>query len=506
MTPEEYLKRFLPFARNVSERTGLDPRLVLAQSALETGYGEHAPGGNYFGIKSHGRAGGQNLATTEFVNGAPVTANESFRGYASPEQSFNDYADFILGNKRYAPVLGERTLEGQIAAMGKSGYATDPNYGAKLANIASKFNLGGGDALASDTMTSLGLKPQQTEAKPMAGLLGDMPQQQPQAPQKKTFWDSLGPLSDPDRRARLAMALEGMTMNPNQALIQSLGKGIETRAGERKTAEAKNRTLTALQKLGTPQAQRALEYMQAGGDATTALKLAFETQDSRGVVVGGNVVDPVTGRVIYQAPEKETAPNIPAAFLTLDMQARAGGLVPEAEGGDGGYEQFMRTRGAGLAEQAKQEAKTGVEQRAAAPADIAAADDALSLIDSIKNDPARKAATGMSSVLNAIPGTQGYDFNQKVEQLKSGAFMTAIQQLRGMGALSNAEGQTATRAVTRLNTAMTEEGFLDALSEYETIVKNGRKKAAKILGEQGAAPTSTEDMSDDDLLKLYGGQ
>ena len=361
-------------------------------------------------------------------------------------------------------------------------------------------------SVASDTMTSLGLKPQQTEARQMAGLLGDTPQQQ--APQKKSFWDNIGFLSYPDKRARLAMALEGMTMNPNQALIQSLGQGIQTRAGERKTAEVQNRTITALQKLGTPQAQRALEYMQAGGDAATALKIAFETQDSRGVVVGGNVVDPVTGRVIYQAPEKEAAPNIPAAFLTLDMQARAGGLVPEAEGGDGGYEQFMRTRGAGLAEQAKQEAKTGVEQRAAAPADIAAADDALSLIDSIRNDPARKAATGMSSVLNAIPGTQGYDFNQKVEQLKSGAFMTAIQQLRGMGALSNAEGQTATRAVTRLNTAMTEEGFLEALAEYEAIVKKGRERAAATIGQQQTPVTAPQSggMSDDDLIKLYGGQ
>jgi hypothetical protein len=140
MTPEEFYGRFLPYAQEVSERTGLDPRLVLAQAALETGYGRSAPGMNYFGIKSHGRSGGQTLQTSEFEDGRMVSQPASFRGYESPEQSFQDYADFLLSNPRYGGVLSAVGIEDQIAEMAKSGYATDPQYGAKLANIAGKFD------------------------------------------------------------------------------------------------------------------------------------------------------------------------------------------------------------------------------------------------------------------------------------------------------------------------------------------------------------------------------
>ena len=83
----------------------------------------------------------------------------------------------------------------------------------------------------------------------------------------------------------------------------------------------------------------------------------------------------------------------------------------------------------------------------------------------------------MSSMLNVVPGTPGKSYQLKVNQARSGAFLTAIQQLRGMGALSNAEGQTATDAVTRLTTADTEEGFLQALADYEKVVRAGRDRA-----------------------------
>lgn len=134
--------------------------------------------------------------------------------------------------------------------------------------------------------------------------------------------------------------------------------------------------------------------------------------------------------------------------------------------------------------------KITAEQIAAAPATIAAGDNALSLIQNIRDDPALQSATGMSGVLlNKIPGFDQLGFERKVEQLKSGAFLTAIKQLQGMGALSNAEGQTATAAVTRLSTAMSAEDFLEALSEYEAIVQQGKERAQSYL----AQPTEGDD-------------
>lgn len=123
---------------------------------------------------------------------------------------------------------------------------------------------------------------------------------------------------------------------------------------------------------------------------------------------------------------------------------------------------------------------------AAASGDMQAAQNALDLIDSLRTDPNRERGTGFSATFNAVPGTRGYDFQTKVDQAKSGAFLSAIQQLRGMGALSNTEGQTATAAVTRLNTATSEEEFTRALDDYEKIVRQGYEKAASKVGQQSA--------------------
>jgi hypothetical protein len=80
-----------------------------------------------------------------------------------------------------------------------------------------------------------------------------------------------------------------------------------------------------------------------------------------------------------------------------------------------------------------------------------------------------------------IPGTEAREFQIEVKRLGAGAFLQAIEQLRGMGALSNAEGQTATAAVGAFDTEGTEEGFLKRLSEYEEIVKIGLERAQNIL-------------------------
>lgn len=138
------------------------------------------------------------------------------------------------------------------------------------------------------------------------------------------------------------------------------------------------------------------------------------------------------------------------------------------------------------------------KQIAAAPGDLATADEALALIDSLRADPNREWGTGMSSMLNVVPGTPGKSYQLKVNQARSGAFLTAIQQLRGMGALSNAEGQTATDAVTRLTTADTEEGFLQALADYEKVVRAGRDRA---IGRLQQAPAQARP----DIKSKYQG-
>lgn len=194
----------------------------------------------------------------------------------------------------------------------------------------------------------------------------------------------------------------------------------------------------------------------------------------------------------YSAPA--LSPQQPAPVpLTPARGVMAVGdeLIDRATGGG------VRNVGGNLAEAERQKELGGSRGKAeaSAPSDISASDTALDLIQSIKTDPYRQRGTGVSSFFNILPGTGGYDFQNKVDQAKSGAFLTAIQQMRGLGALSNAEGQTATQAVTRMNTATSEEAFAEALDDYEKIVRKGRDAARRRLqgGGPGEVPPSAPD-------------
>jgi len=125
---------------------------------------------------------------------------------------------------------------------------------------------------------------------------------------------------------------------------------------------------------------------------------------------------------------------------------------------------------------------------AAAPGDIQSGQNALDIVESLRNDPAKAWGVGGTSVFNAIPGTPGKGFQNKVDQAKSGAFLTAIQQMRGLGALSNAEGGAATAAVTRMDTATNEADFNAALDDYEKIIRQGINRAqARVPAQAGGA-------------------
>lgn len=140
---ESFIAAMMPYAIQVGQRIGLDPRVIIAQAAQETGWGKHAPNSNFFGIKSHGKGGGANLGTFEYINGQRVNMSDSFRTYDGMGQSVEDYGRFLTENPRYRAMLAAPDLEGQIAALGKSGYATDPNYADSVRAIATSIPLEG---------------------------------------------------------------------------------------------------------------------------------------------------------------------------------------------------------------------------------------------------------------------------------------------------------------------------------------------------------------------------
>jgi len=138
---DAFLMRIAPRAIMVAQELGIDPRIVAAQAALETGWGKSVKGNNLFGIKSHGKTDGLMVQTHEVLDGKRQKISDSFRQYESFDDSIEDYGLFLRENKRYQPMLEADTLDEQITALGKSGYATDPQYAKKIADIAKSKRL-----------------------------------------------------------------------------------------------------------------------------------------------------------------------------------------------------------------------------------------------------------------------------------------------------------------------------------------------------------------------------
>ena len=121
------------------------------------------------------------------------------------------------------------------------------------------------------------------------------------------------------------------------------------------------------------------------------------------------------------------------------------------------------------------------------PTVIANAEQTLKTIKSLKEDPNREWATGVSSIFNGIPATGGFDYAQKIDQLKGKTFLEAYQSLKGGGAITEIEGKKAEAAIARLNPKQSEKAFLEALSELEEVVTAGIERAKQKAG-QPAAP------------------
>lgn len=143
---EEFVASIWGSAQRAAFELGVHPKMLVAQAALETGWGRHGlqtgnerSANNLFGIKATGSWKGHQVSrvTTEVIDGVAIRQVADFRAYASIEESFNDYVRLLKDNHRYADVInaGDDT-QGFAKALANAGYATDPHYAAKLIAIA----------------------------------------------------------------------------------------------------------------------------------------------------------------------------------------------------------------------------------------------------------------------------------------------------------------------------------------------------------------------------------
>lgn len=165
-----FVRALLPQAEAASRRLGVDPKLLLAQAALETGWGRSLPkrvdgssSNNLFGIKAGDSWRGPSVAqwTLENVDGAVTRQRAQFRAYSSAADSFDDYAALIAESPRYARALDAGAESSSyVREVVAGGYATDPDYADKWLSIyrgellRDAVQAAQGTGIAADTMAA----------------------------------------------------------------------------------------------------------------------------------------------------------------------------------------------------------------------------------------------------------------------------------------------------------------------------------------------------------------
>jgi flagellar protein FlgJ len=151
-SPQAFVEQLLPMAQSAAQKLGVAPEVLLAQAALETGWGkkvsQHADGQsshNLFNIKADHRWQGEavGVSTLEYREGVAVREQARFRAYESFQAAFDDFVAFLQGSPRYQQALSVAAdSEAFTRELAQAGYATDPNYSSKIMGIVNskEFN------------------------------------------------------------------------------------------------------------------------------------------------------------------------------------------------------------------------------------------------------------------------------------------------------------------------------------------------------------------------------
>lgn len=159
-TQEEFLANIKPHAEKAAAELNVGTDVLLAQAALETGWGKHlihdAKGNNTFNIFNIKATGWQGKSVTvntlENKQGVTLQERAGFRQYDDYAQSFADYVALMKNNTRYKDVLAAGDNSNAYAdALQKAGYATDPDYADKIKSLLNNDSIRAAAAAADST-------------------------------------------------------------------------------------------------------------------------------------------------------------------------------------------------------------------------------------------------------------------------------------------------------------------------------------------------------------------
>ncbi|MCI1902781.1 glycoside hydrolase family 73 protein [Enterococcus hirae] len=144
-----FIERLAPQAQELHEKYGVLPSIILGQAILESDWGRSSLASKYnnlFGIKTDSKENGVELSTQEYENGQYVTVTGNFQVFSSWEECLTQHTKLFVNGVDWNPKLYEKVLNAgnyQEAAseLQKAGYATDPEYAAKIIQVIEQYEL-----------------------------------------------------------------------------------------------------------------------------------------------------------------------------------------------------------------------------------------------------------------------------------------------------------------------------------------------------------------------------
>jgi flagellum-specific peptidoglycan hydrolase FlgJ len=140
LTPQQIA--FLKLAADAAVKAGtIPPELTLPQAILESGWGQHCPGQNCFGIKSRPGEPYTRKMTTEFIHGQEVHLEQDFESFATLADAFARHNQLIKNAAPYHAAIEQYQADGDIPALIRGvavHYATDPNYADKILALSQR--------------------------------------------------------------------------------------------------------------------------------------------------------------------------------------------------------------------------------------------------------------------------------------------------------------------------------------------------------------------------------
>jgi hypothetical protein len=301
------------------------------------------------------------------------------------------------------------------------------------------------------------------------------------------------------RKMAQALMSQGMSGQPVGHWTQALGRVLQAGVGSMWDSQAAQG-----EKEGKASAQQAMAAALAGGDPNahvTALMANPWTQ-GQGEEIAQGLIKQKLGLgadkpAVIQNYEyrNRLTPEQQAVFDqvqraqqhlntgTAHVNPRTGQAVP--------IDSYSPARDKAAGEVEGKEAKTA---ELGLPQAIADGEAAEKMLTDLENHPALGSSTAWSGWFNdktgGIPGSPERDFTTRVRQAKGGAFLTAIQKLRGTGQITEREGAAATEAVARMDQALKKEDFLTAMADYRAIIRKGVENARIKAGKAPSAPAT----------------